>query len=207
MLKLLPLILFLYSCTLGPNNFQSSHSTDLAARNVHRIAILPADGGGLGEKGKGIEQEPNVILSNFLYSNMSALPNWQIVSDHEVREVTPKIGQGSDIARARRLGELVYADAVISGRIVRYRERVGGDLGVKSPASVAFVLEVRDTKRGDVVWSARFDETQRSLSENILAIGEFTQRGAKWLKAEELTYEGVKKAVDQLHRTLYGPPA
>ena len=116
------------------------------------------------------------------------------------------IPQGGESARARKLGELVYADAVISGRILRYRERVGKEWGAKSPASVAFVLDLWDVKKGDLIWSARFDETQKGLSENLFALGEFTQRGARWLKAEELVLEGIKKAVNQLHQTLYNHP-
>jgi hypothetical protein len=204
MWKLAPVFFLLSSCVLGPNNFHSSHSTDLPERNIRRIAILPAEGTVAGEKGKSAESAPNTNLSNFLFSSMSALPDWQIVSDREVKEVGPDMGSGNEAVRARKLAELVYADAVVSSRVVRYRERVGGDFGVKSPASVAFVLDVRDARRGDVVWSARFDETQRPPTENIFGIGEFAQRGARWLSAEELMREGVKKSVQQLHKVLYG---
>ncbi|MCZ6624918.1 MAG: hypothetical protein O7B35_11920 [Deltaproteobacteria bacterium] len=187
----------------------------MGARNIRRIAILPPDPMPLGKKiqlpyspvlsseGKGGEKEAASILSNHLYSTMSALTHWQIISDREVREVRTMIPHGGESARARKLGELVYADAVISGRILRYRERVGKEWGAKSPASVAFVLDLWDVKRGDLIWSARFDETQKGLSENLFALGEFTQRGARWLKAEELVLEGIKKAVNQLHQTLY----
>ena len=113
------------------------------------------------------------------------------------------VPQGADSARARKLGEMVYADAVISGRVRRYQERVGEEWGAKRPASVAFVLELWDVKRGDLIWSGQFDESQRPLSENIFALGEFTQRGGRWLTAEELALEGVKKAVNQLHQILY----
>jgi hypothetical protein len=68
---------------------------------------------------------------------------------------------------------------------------------------VAFVLEAWDVKRGDAVWSARFDETQKPLSENLFGIGQFASRGVRWVTAEELAQEGVKKAVDQLHQALY----
>jgi hypothetical protein len=216
MWKLTPLFFLLSSCVFGPGNFRSSHSSDLAMRKIKRIAILVPELPIPEEKGKaaylsnppsalkGPENEANLLLSHFLHSTMSALPNWQIVSDREVKQVGTMLGQGSDGARARKLGELVYADAVISGRVVRYRERVGEELGVKSPASVTFVLELWDVRRGDIIWSARFDETQKPLSENIFAIGEFAQRGAKWLTAEELMHEGVKKAVSQLQKALYG---
>jgi hypothetical protein len=57
-------------------------------------------------------------------------------------------------------------------------------------------------RRGDIIWSARFDETQKSLSENIFAIGDISRRGVRWLSAEQLTREGVKKALEELHQIL-----
>ena len=142
------------------------------------------------------ERAAPALLARQLYSTMAALPGWQIVSEHEVQEVSQTLGQLSDSARLRRLGELVYADAVMRARIVRYRERIGNEAGAKSPASVAFVVELVDVRRGDVVWSARFDETQRALSENLFAIGDISQRGIRWLTADQLMLEGVKKAVN-----------
>jgi hypothetical protein len=68
---------------------------------------------------------------------------------------------------------------------------------------VAFVLDLVDVRRGDIIWSARFDETQKPLSENILALGDITKRGVKWLSAEQLTAEGVRKAINQLHQALF----
>src|SRR5215475_9132455 len=112
----------------------------------------------------------------------------------------------ADMARLRKIAEMVYADALIVGRIERYRERIGNELGVKSPASVAFVLDLIDVRRGDVIWSARFDETQKPLSENIFAIGDIGQRGIKWLTADQLMQDGVKKAVAQLQQLLVRNP-
>jgi TolB-like protein len=72
---------------------------------------------------------------------------------------------------------------------------------------VAFVLDLVDVRRGDVIWTARFDETQKSLSENIFALGDIGQRGVRWLSAEQLTQEGVKKSIGQLHQIIGRPPA
>ena len=216
MLKFLPLLLFLFSCALGPGNFKSGHSTDLGSRSIRRIAVLPPESVSVEAKtkppyssapsadGKSSEKEPAAGLNNLLYITISSLPNWQIVSDREVREVIAKVAQGGDGGRARILGELVYADALISGRLLRFRERVGEEWGIQSPASVAFVIDLWDAKRGDLIWSGQFDETQKPLSQNIFALGEFTQRGGRWLTAEELALEGVKKAMNQLHQALYG---
>ena len=210
MWKYLPLLFVFFACSVGPANFDSKAVPDLEARKIKRIAIFPLESLSGENKSKvpfaadpRSENSPAALLSRQLYSTLGQLPNWQIISNREVREMEPLVPPGSPEARARRLGQLVYADAVLSGRILRFREREGEAIGAMSPASVAFVLEMWDVKRGDVIWSARFDETQQSLSENLFALRQIGSRGVGWLKAEELSLEGVKKAVDQLHRALY----
>jgi TolB-like protein len=217
MLKLIPLIFFLTSCSFGPGNLQSRHSTDLEARKVRRIAVLPpgAMAPAAAQKipftnppePRTSEREAPETLAHLVYSAMSALPNWQIVSENEVREVGQALPEDGEASRMKRIGEMVYADAVITGRVQRYRERVGDQWGAKSPASVTFTLDLIDVRRGDVIWSARFDETQKSLSENIFALGDISARGVRWLSADELTQEGVKKAIGQLHQIIARGPA
>jgi len=215
-MKTARLLLFLFSipgCGLGPGNLDSKHSSDLEARKIKRIAVLgpaatsksetkipftaasPADA-------RVAERDPAELLSKLVYSAMASLGNWQIVSESEVREIVETVPDSSDAARLKTIGELVYADAVIIGRIQRFRERVGAEWGVKSPASVAFVLDLVDVKRGDIVWSARFDETQKSPAENIFVLGDIGQRGVKWLSAEQLAENGVRKAVGQLNQII-----
>jgi hypothetical protein len=217
MLRLVSLFLIFSSCALAPENLRISQSTDLEKRSIRRLAIVPVDPPFQKQEAKvpysvpvseepGSEKEAGTILTHLLYSAMSGLPGWRLVSEREVKEVegTNRI-PGELRTRARRLGELVYADAVLFGTVHRFRERVGEEFGVKSPASVAFTLYLMDVKKGDIVWSAHFDETQRPLSDNIFAIGQFTQRGAKWLKAEELAQDGINKAIAQLQKTLRSP--
>ena len=206
------LFLFLIACSFGPSNLQSKHSSDLESRRIRRIAVLPPAVSatapaqsvpfGTSPAARSSEKEAPENLARFIYSAMVSLPNWQIVSDSEVREVGTSLPPSDGAARLTRIGEMVYADAVMMGRVQRYRERVGDEWGAKSPASVSFVLELIDVRRGDVVWSARFDETQKSLSENLFAVGDIGQRGVRWLSADQLVQEGVKKAIGQLHDIL-----
>ncbi len=205
---LFPLVLLLAACGAGSTNLNSTATNDLESRKLRRIAVFPLES--LSGEGPsrvpftaGGEETPAMLISRQLYAAMTQLPDWQVVSDREVREMEPLVPKGSPEGRARRLGQLVYADAVISGRMLRFHEREGEAIGVMSPASVAFVLEAWDVKRGDVIWTARFDETQKSLSENLLNIGQVASRGVRWVTAEELAQEGVKKAVAQLHQALY----
>ena len=216
MRRIFALVLFLVlGCSSG--NVQTRHSTDLEARKIRRIAVLPV-GSMISEQnpkgpaipgslpdGPAVQREMSEVLARLLYSTMASMPNWQIVSETEVREIAQAARVPSDAAGLKQIGERVYADAVMTGKILRVRERIGDEWGVKSPASVAFVLDLVDVRRGDVIWSARYDETQKSLSENLLAIGDIGQRGVRWLKAEQLMHEGVKKAVAQLHDILVRP--
>ncbi len=210
MIKLFALCaLLLTACSFGPGNLQSRHATDLETRRIRRIAVVPPSALsdevrpqallGTTPEPRNVERDAAETLARIAYSVMAALPNWQIVSESEVREVAQALPSAVEATRLRQIGQMVYADAVLTGRVQRYRERVGDEWGAKSPASVAFVVELIDVRRGDVVWSARFDETQKSLSENIFAIGDIGQRGVRWLSAEQLTQEGVKKAIAQLH--------
>ena len=217
MVKLVALfLLLLVACTFGSGNLESRHSTDLESRRIRRIAVVPPtalSGAAQSKVLLGTTPEPKVperdageLLARITYSVTSAMPNWQIVSDREVREVAETLSPAADAARLRQIGQGVYADAVLTGRIQRYRERIGDEWGAKSPASVAFVLDLVDVRRGDIIWTARFDETQKSLSENIFALGDIGQRGVRWLSAEQLTQEGVKKSIGQLHQIIGRPP-
>ncbi|HKY09253.1 MAG TPA: hypothetical protein VJQ55_13465 [Candidatus Binatia bacterium] len=210
-------MLLIAACSFGPGNLQSRHSSDLESRRIRRIAVVPPAvlSGEVQKKMLlGTTPEPRLserdageILARITYSVTAALPHWQIVSDSEVREVAETVAAGAEAARLRQIGQSVYADAVLTGRVQRYRERVGDEWGAKSPASVAFVLDLVDVRRGDVIWTARFDETQKSLSENIFALGDIGQRGVRWLSAEQLTQDGVRKSIGQLHQIIGRPPA
>jgi hypothetical protein len=84
--------------------------------------------------------------------------------------------------------------------IYRFRERMGGDFAVDKPASVGFHVHLMEG--GVAKETFVFDETQQPLSENVLALGTFFKRGAKWITAGELTREGVHKAVDLFYKDL-----
>ena len=203
MLKIIALaVTVLGGCSFGSGNLQSKHSNDLESRRIRRIAVIPPETFSAGGQAQAQQNNPPEMLAKQLYSAMASLPSWQIVAETEVKQVEQTKPATMDAARLRQIGEMVFADAVMVGRVQRFRERIGDDWGVKSPASVAFVLDLIDVRRGDVIWSARFDETQKALSENIFGLGDISQRGVRWLTAEQLATDGVKKAVGQLHQLL-----
>jgi len=94
------------------------------------------------------------------------------------------------------------ATAVVLGELLRYREREGGPSGAFRPASVAFVLTLYAAPAGERVFSARFDETQPALSENVVRAKEYPGHGTRWLTAAELARFGIEHAIDAVPRAL-----
>lgn len=204
------------NCSFAPPNLQSKQSSDLESRRIRRIAVLPpalpvaapAPSGlfGAPPAGRTSEKLAAESLARLVHASLVALPDWQVVSESEVREALLSVPPSSEEGRLKHVGEMVYADAVMMSRLQRFRERVGDEWGAKSPASVAFILDLVDVRRGDIIWTARFDETQKSLSESIFSLGDISARGVRWLTAEQLAQDGVKKAIGQLHDVLARRP-
>ncbi len=92
---------------------------------------------------------------------------------------------------AQKLGGALKTDLIFAGAVWRYRERVGRPAGAASPASVGFSVYLIEVTSGKMLWSGKFAETQRALSENVLDAWAFVKKGAKWLSADELARFGV----------------
>ena len=88
----------------------------------------------------------------------------------------------------------------ISVLIYRFQERRGGNFAVDKPAGVGFHMHLI---QGTVIGRTFvFDEDQKPLSQDILGIGKFFKRGAKWITVDELAEEGINKGVDYLLEIL-----
>jgi hypothetical protein len=94
-----------------------------------------------------------------------------------------------------QMGRRLDADAVVSGKIFRFRKRVGTSYAVDTPASVAFSMYLLRVPDGQMIWAGSFDETQQPLSENLLHISTWAKRGARFLTAEELAHSGLTKVM------------
>jgi hypothetical protein len=106
--------------------------------------------------------------------------------------------QDTPLSLARRVGQSIGADVMLVGTVWRYRDRTGSSASSMNPSSVSFDVYMVDVRTGDMLWMANFEETQRSLSENVWDITAFFDRGAKWLSANELARYGVQEIVKQM---------
>jgi hypothetical protein len=94
-------------------------------------------------------------------------------------------------------GRDMEADAVLIGFIYRLSQRVGEAFSAENPASAAFDLILLRVSDGQIIWSDSFDQTQVSLTENLLEIGQYAGRGLYWFTVEEFAQYGMEKILSQ----------
>jgi hypothetical protein len=104
----------------------------------------------------------------------------------------------TDAEILQRMGRAFSSDAVLSGYVYRWRERIGTDYAVNTPASVAFDLCLISSLDGAVLWKDRFDKTQKSLSENLFDFSTFLKSKGRWMRAQELAAVGLADLVENL---------
>jgi hypothetical protein len=90
------------------------------------------------------------------------------------------------------------ATAVVLGVVSRYRNRSGEALGSSRPASVRFQLTLHQAPSGNPIWTARFDQTQPTVTENPLLARQYPGFGTRFLTAAELARWGAERVVSQL---------
>jgi len=137
-----------------------------------------------------------VEVTTIFQRKLNALGRCELIPLDQAQAATegmdPQAFQKDPIAVAAQIGRELGLDAVVIGGVYRYEQRQGSALGVQSPASSAFdahLIQVADKK---VLWSGRFDETQRSLMENLLTVGSFVKGGAQWVTVERWSEIGVE---------------
>lgn len=97
-----------------------------------------------------------------------------------------------------RSGREAGADIVVTGHLYRFSRRVGRTYAVQAPASVAFDVHLIQSETGRLLWSGHFDETQQSLSENLLTVETFLERGGQWVTAEQMARAGLDRVLKSL---------
>lgn len=90
------------------------------------------------------------------------------------------------------------ADAILLGKVWRYRERKGSAYGSTSPASVDFEVTLYSAPAGDVLWVARFDQTQTDLTSNLFDSARYPGGGSRFLTVAELAQWGARLIAEKL---------
>ncbi len=109
--------------------------------------------------------------------------------------------EGKEVSGLRywlEVGRCVPADYLLVPQILEWRERDGGEWGVNEPASVVLELTLLDVGNQRVVHRYHFEESQRSLSEDLLQARKFFHRGGKWLTTQELLRDGLREGLREM---------
>ena len=121
----------------------------------------------------------------------------KVITLDEVTRIYEEIPRDDtkDTARglAQKVGDALRADLMIAGTVWRYTNRIQEPMGPGRGASVAFEMYLIEVPSGKTVWKAKFDETQRPLTEDIRAAKVLLRKGVKWLSAFELAHYGVEE--------------
>jgi len=159
---------------------------------INRIAIIPiaADHTSSDETVEGA-----VVLTRLMEKKLERF--YYLIPKEKVNVLLSKTkslrAQQISILLGRELG----VDAVLMGLVTYFQSRKGSDYAASQPASVAFELHLTDGKRGTLLWSANFDKTQKSLSEDLSNFSSFLQGEWRWLTAEGLMELGVNQIIDK----------
>jgi len=143
-------------------------------------------------------------MTDILYNRVAAEKGYGLVSPDQAKLVLSSIIRSdknvaiSPIEILQEVGNTFKADAVLTGYIYRWREREGTDYAVNRPASVAFDLHLISPAEGTTLWKAKFDETQRSLLENVFDVSTFFESKGKWLTVEKLAMLGLQKMLAEM---------
>jgi hypothetical protein len=97
-----------------------------------------------------------------------------------------------------RVGECSKADYLLLPQVLAYQDRTGGEWGSQTPAAAVFDLFLIDVKNKSIAGRYHFEEEQQALTDNILSMDKFIQRGGKWLSGEELVREGLEEGLREL---------
>ena len=197
---------------------QKVFSPDKTLEGVETILIMPFQNLYAAYDGKihidcsfcnrrhGVADTPEGV-AEFMTESLKSL----LMNDKAYRFVFPDLTDGmhpnlpagqNGVVRMTELvttfGETHAADAILVGYLFHFKERVGTSYSVESPASVSFSLFLVRVLDRRIVWRGIYEETQQSLSENILKLGLFIKRKARWITAREMAAEGLENLISTL---------
>ncbi len=89
-------------------------------------------------------------------------------------------------------------DFLLVPQIINWHQREGSRAGVTEAAHVRAEFFLLDIRNGRIFRHSAFEEKQMGLIDDISRVGSFFKRGGGWVTAEELTQEGIDKALNEL---------
>ncbi len=96
------------------------------------------------------------------------------------------------------VGQCLDVDVLLVPQVIFWQDREGTEMGAVKPASVTLDMYLVNINQNRLISRAHFEETQESLSDNLLNLGKFMDRSGKWITARELAEEGMLRGIKEL---------
>jgi len=143
-------------------------------------------------------------LTGQLFDMLVTDKRWNLIPPGQAKGIVEsilrsdtKVGM-SPLRMIQEVGKTFGADAVLIGQVYRWRDRIGADFGVESPASVAFDLSLVRPSDGAILWRGNYDKTQRSLFEDFFDYKTYIKSKGLWLTAKKLAQFGLDKLLGDM---------
>jgi len=174
---------------------------------LEKVAVVPfypviPSGRSIGGGSQAVSADSAALVTSYIADALSAQGIPMIpANDLEIAFTA----QGLPVPRldprtvAERAAKDFGATAVVLGKVSRWRERGGSAAGALQPASVAFEVSLHQAPTGRRLWTGRFDETQQSLTANILRARKYPGGGTRWLTAAEFARWGASEVVRSMN--------
>ncbi|MBP1741290.1 MAG: hypothetical protein H6Q48_3583 [Deltaproteobacteria bacterium] len=139
-------------------------------------------------------------LSESLFEKLTKKNGRKWVSPREAASAFSRLASSNPTLTDRdmyvQIAKALSAEGVLGGHVYRWHDREGTDFAAGHPASVAFDLYLMSAGDGAVLWKARFDKTQISLSENLFDMQTFLKAKGRWMTSAELAEIGLDEMVE-----------
>ncbi|MDD3618909.1 MAG: hypothetical protein RBR09_05725 [Desulfobulbaceae bacterium] len=131
-------------------------------------------------------------MNELLRQELGGRPDVRFV-DAEYIAGLESTGGETDLEMIRLVARSVECNGVLQSRLQRYSERIGGRFTAEEPAAVTFDMNLISVDTGGVLWATHFEETQKSVLENLYEWGKAKSRGFTWITARDLLLEGIRE--------------
>ena len=152
--------------------------------------------------GSGVEvSEAAVLVSRFVTEALEAR-GLEVIPPHDLQVAFEADGREMPLQSPMALAGLAHeefgAQAILLGVLRRWRARQGSAYGSVAPASLEFEVTLYSAPGAEKLWTARFDQTQSSLTENPLTSARYPSGGARFLTTAELARWGASLVAAEL---------
>ncbi len=181
----------------GP--FRAEVAEAFEPSKVNQIVVVPLESGA----GVALSAEDLELLTIQLLKAVEVNTSMEVLNSSRselCREAFLKhSGKAQSLAsRAKLIGNELGVQGVLYGVLSRYEKASGSSIGDEHPAGVGFSLSLIDPKSGELLWRGLYNESQRSLSENLFEVRRAFERGFAFQTADELFEQGIEMAAVSL---------